>query len=102
MTKGIKSFFFIYIFSSTLFSRECLDKDLRKFFTERHEQKSQNWCYAYTAADLINFQFQQTLIGKKISPLHIALLNLANDQLPYNSNDGGDVKDGVSLALAPY
>ncbi len=79
---------------------DCETVDLRSSFGPVNDQQDIGWCYAYTAADLVNFHFASTLQGKKISPFHIALLSNANDGNNFRSQ-GGSTKMAIDLALAP-
>lgn len=79
---------------------DCDTVDLRSSFGPVNDQQDIGWCYAYTAADLVNFHFASTLQGKKISPFHLALLYNANEELHFSA-EGGTTKMDIQLALAP-
>lgn len=89
-------------FSQISFSQttDCSTVDLRSGFGPVNDQQDIGWCYAYTAADLVNFHFANILKGRKISPFHLALLYNANEENHFSS-EGGSTKTDIQLALAP-
>lgn len=102
MKRAIQILIFLLVlsFESLVQAGDCEVVDLRSSFGPVNNQQDIGWCYAYTAADLVNFHFANVLQGKKISPFHLALLYNANEEMHFSS-EGGSTKMDIQLALEP-
>jgi hypothetical protein len=94
----IKYLILLVLLSSFSWASDCRTIDLRNQFGAIRDQQDIGWCYAYTAADLINFKYRSELGSHGVSPFHIALLYNANDGSHFAS-ESGDVSEGIKLAL---
>lgn len=102
MVEKIKLMLILLITSLSVFAQNtsCDTVDLRPGFGPVNDQQDIGWCYAYTAADLVNYLFSDSLKGRRISPFHLALLYNANEEKHFIS-EAGNTKVAIQLALAP-
>ncbi len=76
---------------------ECAGYDLAADFGPVENQTGLGWCYAYTATDLLNFKFFQTLNGQRLSPADLAIS--FNDKfLRKDTSAGGFLKMSIEGA----
>lgn len=103
MMAKIKTLLILFMISLSSVAQEssCDSVDLRSGFGPVNDQQDIGWCYAYTAADLVNYFFSKSLQGRKLSPFHVALLYNANEASHFSS-EAGSTKTAIQLALAPF